>query len=178
MKALPILFLVLGGGAAGCLGAPDARGPAGQGAYGLDAVAPEVEPDPDRAALAGELWCAACVAEGLRARFDHDVRFHTTRASRTVFVEIDGVLACAGRAKAAELELLVELEGDAEGGGEDEGNPDPEPALHGDPVPSPVPPPSIGRKQEDEGNPDPEPALGDDLPAPTPGLGDPGDFGK
>ncbi len=181
MKALSILLSIAGLGAAGCMGAPDAEIPVGAHGDSLDAVAPDVVPESDtaRAALAADLWCPACVAEGLRARFAHDVRFHTSGRSEDVFVEIDGALACAGRATGRDLDLLVELESKEAGGGEDEGNPDPEPALDDELLPSPAPPPSVnGRGGEDEGNPDPEPALGDNLPTPTPGLDDPGDFGK
>jgi len=180
MKALSILSSIAAV-VAGCMGAPDAGIPVGAHADSLDAVAPEVVPDSDtaRAALAADLWCPACVAEGLGARFAHDVRFHASDRSEDVFVEIDGALACAGRATARELDLMVELESKQAGGGEDEGNPDPEPALDDELPPSPAPPPNVRNSGgEDEGNPDPEPALGDDLPTPTPGLDDPGDFGK
>jgi hypothetical protein len=192
MRALSILFLVVGGGAAGCVGAPDEAGPVGehtpagglmQHTDGLDAVRPEVEPDQDRAALAAELWCPACVTEGLRARLEHDVRFHVSGTSGVVLVEIDGALACAGPASGTGLEMgelyaEVESGGGGGGGGEDEGNPDPEPALDDLLPPSPAPPPSVAREHEDEGNPDPEPALGDHLPTPTPGPVEPGGLGS
>ena len=181
MKALSILLSLAALGAAGCVTAPDAEIPVGSHGDGLDAVPPEVVPESDaeRALLAAELYCPACVAEGLRQRFVHDVRFQVSGPGGDVFVEIDGALACAGRATTRDLELLVVLESKQSDGGEDEGNPDPEPALDDELPPSPAPPPSVnGGGGEDEGNPDPEPALGDDLPTPTPGLDDPGDFGK
>jgi hypothetical protein len=176
MRALPILFLIAGVGAAGC--AVDARD---VGAHVDDLetsdIAPEAatDPDVDRVALATDLWCAACVADGLRARVSHDVRFQRSGGDDVVFVEIDGTLACAGRATIPELELLTELEGQG-GGGEDEGNPDPEPALDDELPPSPETPPDVDGG-EDEGNPDPEPASADDLPAPPPARGPPRDFG-
>lgn len=169
MKPLARFFLIVGVsiGAFGCLGAPAVS----EHADSLDVVTDD--DGPEREALANELWCPACVAEGLRARtLGHDVRFHTSDRSDSVVVEIDGVLACAGNGIDPGERLQVELEGDAEAeDGEDEGNPDPEPALDGSLLPSPAPNPEVEMKGEDEGNPDPEPAL--DQPLPGPGLTDP-----
>lgn len=183
MRALARFFLVLGPvlAAAGCLGGPPS-GPApsaGAHAASLDRVRGDDDADPGRAALATELWCETCVEDGLRARsLAHDVRFHTSQSSADVFVEIDGALACAGRASDPGVVFEVQLEGDAQAqGGQDEGNPDPEPALDDELPPSPAPPPQVRQKGEDEGNPDPEPALDDALPGSRPDLGDPGSFG-
>ncbi|MBI2894088.1 MAG: hypothetical protein HYY06_11100 [Deltaproteobacteria bacterium] len=176
--------LLLASATAGCLGGPDPIHSHEEDlALGLpSADAPGAAEEVD--ALAHDLWLEgdACADAGMQAKASgHEVRWTLAGESgQLLFVEIDGILACAGDAgelDAGERAFLDLNRGTSPG----QGGPEPEPAdpAASGPEPEPANPdhggcssqnaaPGTGGQErqsgEGEGGPEPEPAFdgGDD----------------
>lgn len=180
------LLVAISAAAIGCVGGPEEAVASHQEDLALGLPGQELPVSEQEAkSIAGEVWLEGddCADAGQAAKSTgHEVRW--TVKGGLLFVEIDGVLACAGDADEMDAGQR-ELYRYGRGTSPDEGGPEPEPAGPdtSGPEPEPANPdhggcsgqnaaPSSGGEEaqsgEGQGGPEPEPAFG--------GNGDGGSF--